>query len=167
MSSDTVYGYTACAEELPSLSALQHAGIVEKVAHNQFASTDYGISGVQSVLQDTEQRSVLRLDDQRPLELATTYELVNMLSSHGWTWEKWIAPGQRTKKTAPIPLGYIAGADKIWYSTFEVHPTYLRCLLLSEELFQRGLTTVPHGKLERDYKRILSGKPLVEASSPV
>ena len=86
------------------------------------------------------------------LEDRTPYELIRMLREAGWTWS--ILP--RTVQ-ARKPLQYQRGSAQVWYSvSTAVVPDYLRCLLMSEEMFDQGLDAVPHYRRKvDDYRRLL------------
>ena len=91
-------------------------------------------------------RPDIALEDRAP------YELIRMLREAGWTWS--ILP--RTVQ-ARKPLQYQRGSAQVWYSvSTAVVPDYLRCLLMSEELFDQGLDAVPHYRRKvDDYRRLL------------
>ena len=61
-----------------------------------------------------------------------------------------------------LVLVYKAGYPKEWFThSRRLIPDYMRCLLRSEELFERGLEGVPHYRVKfKEYTLLLTGKQL-------
>ena len=68
----------------------------------------------------------------------TIYEQMSLLSDIGWTWNLWIPPSARGKKTPVIPDAYRHNIDKdkfrVYFTTLTISRQYLSCLLLAQEL---------------------------------
>ena len=72
----------------------------------------------------------------RPLPLAdlTSYELVATMKTDGWAWKQRLPPSSAAKKEKDLmPIGYVHGEAKLWFSTpSQVSRTYLLCLCNAE-----------------------------------
>lgn len=78
---------------------------------------------------------VFQVRSSVPLEDATGYELHMMLLEQGWSWRKWLPPGQR--RNIDIPDSYKPGDAKVWYSGMEPCRPYLLALLKAEDIVLR------------------------------
>ena len=54
-------------------------------------------------------------------------------------------------------MGYVDGAEKVWFSGIEPLRSYLQVLCQGSDLFAQGLKMVPHGAADNRYKAILKG----------
>jgi len=67
-------------------------------------------------------------------------ELILALEQNGWSWKK-----MPSKKNAREALCHEPGKELVWYSqSHSVSKAYLQCLLLSDDLFEKGLARIPH-----------------------
>ena len=87
----------------------------------------------------------------------TSWELLLHMRSLGWQWRK------PNKKNLPLP--YVAGAPKSYYSSGwskrSLHKEYMLCLLRLPELtaLNAEITSVPHCCVKDVYVRLLAGHP--------
>lgn len=73
------------------------------------------------------------------------------LREAGWRWEHWT--GRRS-----LPVGYMKGAPKVWYSSgLSPHRRYLELIVRAEDLFDRGLAMVPHARRPEVHEGIHEG----------
>ena len=145
---------------LDLLMALMEEGIVEHsgdLVDARWSLTWRGRSQMSSVAELHEPTPVFAVRDHLPLEDNTSYELNKLLDADGWVWKRWVPKSARRKNTEPIPIGYENGSPKAYYTTKEVSPAYLRCLLRSNTHFAAGLLRVPHAMAEICYSDILKG----------
>lgn len=140
--------------DMPLLEVMRAHGLAQ-VKGGIWSLSQKALSCVETITLLLNSRRVFECRPHLALQDFTSYELMTHLASDGWSWEFW---AQRKRAANLIPDGYMAGADKVWYSTLrQVSRKYLLCLATAHELFQKGLASVPHGKTEAQYAAILSG----------
>eukprot|EP00971_Amphidinium_carterae_P339283 6476975-Amphidinium_carterae.1 len=91
-----------------------------------------------------------------PFKDRTLFELMYELKVQGWTWMK-----QPTSKALVKKLqqeGYKAGLAKTYYTNRTCSRLYLLCLLTADDLFEKGITHIPHASSAEVYKALLNKK---------
>ena len=101
------------------------------------------------------------------LDTATKYGLLCLMKNEGWQWQMWKPPSKR-KKHDLIPIVYLPGYSRTFYTTPHAAAAYMRCLIEADAgLFSRDLEYVPHGFDDSQYKKILAGDFRLEKEQPL
>ena len=130
-------GMTAALEDLKVLEAFRESGMVMSIGEGdrRWYLTEQGQRAMTNVIELGEASQVFAIRSNIPVLQYTSFELMQTLREKGWTWQPWIAPSARKKKskgTEP-PLHYLPGGEKIWCSTGKAQRQHLLCLLQAEE----------------------------------
>ena len=117
----------------------------------------------QEVCKDPTPVSQLSLDLLRPVkDVRSSWALVRRLEEAGWRWER------LPSRPGPEHTAYTAGSAKIWRTrTAELYKSYLQCLLTAEQIFERGVAAIPHGKQPSVYKDLLNDRPRAAGAIPI
>lgn len=143
----------------PLVGGLPKSNMVSGLSHGRWHLSEAGTKQivVATCLQKPE--LVFAVRDNIPLADRTTYELMQALSVQGWEWEPWVPQSQRKARGDSKCEPYVRGGRKIWHSTATLPShSYLIALLRSEELFDAGLSSLPHHCTEAQYRRLANGE---------
>ena len=126
-------GFVAHGGDVEVLQVLKDAGYAEQIASAKWMLTQKAVKCMVSCVVMGETYRVFEVRSELPLADRTAFELVQELVGRGWEWRLWRPPSQRSRRAAPIPVGYKVGDAKVWYSTLEVHKHYCLALLNAED----------------------------------
>ena len=135
-------GYTCSVEDTKIMDAFLQGGVVEESlikGHARWMLTDLAKNHMRRVCHMGPRSKVFdRLAETLALKDCSAYELQRILEDKGFEWREWVSLSKRPNKTAPLPIGYIAGAAKLWYTTPRTfNKDYCIALCLSDELFEK------------------------------
>ena len=130
--------------------------LVGRTDHNHFTLTPKGRDAVKQCLEVCQPCELTKFERQLKSESEgaqekTTMELVQELTRNEWT----DAQTGKTRKLTP----YIAGREKIWFWTGrqKISKLYLEALVMSPQLFQKGLEAIHHCQPQAYYRACLQG----------
>jgi hypothetical protein len=126
-------GIALPASEVPCARALEAAGTVLHTDTDRWFLTHAGVHGLASCISLGPSRPIFDVRPDLAIEDMTSFELISTLGSQGWAWRQWYTPNTKPKRVDPIPLGYTAGAPKVWFTSRTVCRGYLQALLKSED----------------------------------
>ena len=129
-------GYSACPDTATTLDRLLELGVVVRVADRWFF-TQVGVSRLATAERLEHRRAVFEPRSDVSIMSSTPYELMLVMREEGWTWRLWTPPSARTKKSLPICAGYAPGQAKVWCSTIVPSVSYMRCLLMADDLLEK------------------------------
>ncbi len=119
--------------------------------------TEAGVKRTLTCTRASVPKAIFHVREGIPLRDYTNYELIEKLQSGGWVWQAWVPPKSRAARLRDAFQPYKQGGPKQWYSNRILNRHYLMVLSDVEPLCSRGLSEVPRGRHENDYKRILEG----------
>ena len=141
---------------------MRQTGFAESVGNSdvRWFLSEVGRNSVESrlLLRPERRKSVFEAQPFSPLANTSDYDLLQHLSAGGWTWRLWKPPSQRSKRGDPIPVGYAADSEKVFYTTMHPSNAYLSALCRADELLKGQLSVIAHGREEAYYKDVLAGK---------
>ena len=105
--------------------------------------TEQGALRLTTVVRISEPQQVFALRDEMALEQLTPYELIVSLADADWAWSAWVPPSKRGRLLADAFVPYVRDGPKVWYSG--------QTLVRADELFDRGLAIIEHGRHEKQY----------------
>ena len=154
----------AADEHLCVYKQWEHAGLVsmrsggDDLATFAVAFTSGGAAQLSACYFLRRPEPAIRVRPAICLQDRTSYELIKMLDTDGWSWAR--LPSSAKQRST---LMYLPDGEKTWYSqsTYVAeHTRYFMCLLRSEDLFRDGVTYIPHysAKPAQTYSQILKGR---------
>ena len=156
---DQSLGMTATLEQGLLLQPLKVAGLVKdkEGANPRWFFTEQGALRLTTVVRISEPQQVFALRDEMALEQLTPYELIVSLADADWAWSAWVPPSKRGRLLADAFVPYVRDGPKVWYSGQTLAPNYMMVLLRADELFDRGLAIIEHGRHENSIRTTCRG----------
>ena len=150
--------YRPALEETRDVEVLLMHRLVDLDEHTgRCRLTSLALRSLEARYDLSEPQSLFECKADTPNRDLTVFQAIRRLESLGWQWQAW--GSKRKRQRWNVPLGYVSGAPKIWYSASRVvNVHYLHCLLEGDELFKKGLGMIPHVARKAGlYTRLLAG----------
>ena len=155
------YRSTGVGNEVIVLNYLHGQGLVENEGE-RWRLTPQAMQSLATTVRLADPQPLFARRPNTEVGDMDTWELMLQLSEQGWVWKRYISRGKNR-----TPASYKKDDPKVWFSTKVVSNRYMQCLLKADELFDQGLSHVPHRAKEDIYTRILEGDYSVLARGPV
>ena len=130
--------------------------LVGRTDHNHFTLTSKGREAIKQCLEVSQPCVLTKFErqlksDSEGAQAKTTMELVLELTRNEWT----DAQTGKSKKLTP----YTPGGEKVWFWTprEKISKLYLEALLMSPQLFSKGLKHIHHCQPQAYYRACLQG----------
>ena len=149
-----------------TLNRLEGIGCVEcfesRDGLSQWNLAPAALKEVLPVLQLCSPEPVLKTRINLPLKDRTAFELLSIMNSEGWTWQR-----RHPKQVAP-PYAVADREPKVFYTSgIGLPEVYGRCLLDADRLGAQGVTHIEHGQVLGYYKDLWDkGKALLALEGP-